>query len=152
MNCCLFCIVLWICSLDIFRSFPIWIHGSREYFLCSNLNSSFLQSVIFESGNLGYIFQMLDFSKRWCICSFSYFAQIFIINYICPVQTIRFWNYEYFFAFFFTFTYSRGHFYVYIPWWPFFWESRSRWFPAFSIHCKLPRLTAVQQSTSDTCF
>ena len=49
MNSCLFCIVFWICSLDIFKSFSILIHGSREYFLCSNLKSSCFCKASFSS-------------------------------------------------------------------------------------------------------
>ena len=136
MNSCLFCIVLWICSLDIFRSFSIWIHGSREYFLCSNLKCSCFCKASYSS-----LVTWAIYFRCWILQKDDIFVVLVIlrrfslsITYAQSSPSGSGTVTTDFFAFFLAFKYSGGHFYVYIPWFPFFWESRSRWFPAFSVH------------------
>ena len=109
---CLFCIVFWICSLDIFRSFSILIHGSREYFLCSNLKSSCFCKASFSSLVIwaiyfrcwilqkDYIFVVLVIKRRFSLSITYAQSRPSGSGTVSPD----------FFAFFLAFTYSGGTF------------------------------------------
>ena len=107
-------------------------------------------AVVFaKSCNNGQYISNVGFYKKIIYICFSDYAQISIDNNISPVHTIRFWNCDCrLLCFLFTLYIFRGRTFL-------------RLYPSVTIFgfqhshstsCKLPRLIAVQQLTSDTCF
>ena len=134
MNSSLFCIVLCICSFDIFISFSVLIHGSREYFLWLVENKSCFWRESFSSLVTWAIY------FRCCILQKDeMLVDLVISRSLSLLKTYAQSNPSgsgtispVFLAAFLAFKYSGGQIFFYSHWRPSSWGNRTKLFQVSS--------------------